>query len=230
MSAKKRENAKNDFFAFYVGRPLTYVLTIPFLYTNISPNTITLISIIPTILGFIFFSFGSEISTYSLGWFSFFLWSMLDGIDGNVARYKKIYSKIGDTLDAPAGYFAMVFIFFGAGIAASKEGNHILGITPSFFIILGGLSSIFTILPRLVMHKAMNSIKDTKNQKLNNRGSYNLTKVIALNVTSIPGMVQILLLICSLTQTLKLYTIFYFLINLFVMIISIKSILLEELK
>ena len=44
MSPEKRVSAKNDFFAFYVGRPISYVLTIPFLYTNISPNTVSVIS------------------------------------------------------------------------------------------------------------------------------------------------------------------------------------------
>lgn len=32
MSPEKRKSAKNDYFAFYVGRPLSYILTIPFLY------------------------------------------------------------------------------------------------------------------------------------------------------------------------------------------------------
>ena len=40
MSPEKRKSAKNDYFAFYVGRPLSYILTIPFLYTNITPNTV----------------------------------------------------------------------------------------------------------------------------------------------------------------------------------------------
>ena len=31
MSPEKRKSAKNDYFAFYVGRPLSYILTIPFL-------------------------------------------------------------------------------------------------------------------------------------------------------------------------------------------------------
>ena len=52
MSPEKRKSAKNDYFAFYVGRPLSYILTIPFLYTNITPNTVSLISIIPLIVGF----------------------------------------------------------------------------------------------------------------------------------------------------------------------------------
>ena len=47
MTPEKKAMAKNDMFAFYIGRPLSYVLTIPFLYTNLTPNTISMISIIP---------------------------------------------------------------------------------------------------------------------------------------------------------------------------------------
>jgi len=35
MSPEKRKSAKNDYFAFYVGRPLSYILTIPFLYNTL---------------------------------------------------------------------------------------------------------------------------------------------------------------------------------------------------
>ena len=38
MNSEKKKTAKNDYFAFYIGRPLSYVLTIPFLYTNITPD------------------------------------------------------------------------------------------------------------------------------------------------------------------------------------------------
>lgn len=53
MSEAKRKEAKNSIFGFYVGRPITYVLTVPFLYTNISPNAITVWSIIFAIGGYI---------------------------------------------------------------------------------------------------------------------------------------------------------------------------------
>ena len=43
MTPEKRAMARNDLFAFYIGRPLSYVLTIPFLYTGLSPNTISII-------------------------------------------------------------------------------------------------------------------------------------------------------------------------------------------
>ena len=65
----------------------------------------------PTIVGFVLLAMGKNELALFGGWFAFFLWSMLDGIDGNIARYKKQFSKMGDTLDAAAGYFAMALIF-----------------------------------------------------------------------------------------------------------------------
>ena len=52
MNSEKRKSAQNDYFAFYIGRPLSYILTIPFLYIGISPDAVSLISIIPIIIGF----------------------------------------------------------------------------------------------------------------------------------------------------------------------------------
>lgn len=227
MSPEKRENAKKDIFAFYIGRPITYVLTIPFLYTNISPNAVSYLSFLPTIIGFILLSFGKNKLILFLGWFSFFMWSMLDGVDGNIARYKKQYSKIGDTLDAAAGYFAMALIFFGAGVAAAHNPgcvNDICYIPEELYIVLGGLSGMCTILPRLIMHKAINSTGDKNVGGVTNRSSYGVINTIALNVTSIPGLVQLLILLSVFFNTFDIYTIFYFLINLVVMIISLKKV------
>lgn len=82
MSPEKRKSAKNDYFAFYVGRPLSYILTIPFLYTNITPNAVSLISIIPLVVGFVVMYFANSTSMMILGWACFFLWNLLDGVDG----------------------------------------------------------------------------------------------------------------------------------------------------
>lgn len=229
MGPEKRKEAKKDIFAFYVGRPITYVLTVPFLYTNISPNTVSYISFIPIVLGFILLAEGKSKLTLFWGWFCFFLWSMLDGVDGNIARYKKQYSKIGDTLDAATGYFAMALIFFGAGIAAAHDisgvGEIFVDMSNEQYIILGGLSGMCMIMPRLIMHKAMTSTGSQDAGGMKDRTNYGMVKIIALNITSIPGLVQILLLVGIFTHTLNLYTIVYFMINMFVMIVSLRLVL-----
>ena len=108
MSSQKKKSAKNDYFAFYIGRPISYLLTIPFLYIGISPNVISLISIIPLIIGFVLIYVATNKAMLILGWFLFFLWNLLDGVDGNVARYKKLFSPLGSVYDAMSLFLGFV--------------------------------------------------------------------------------------------------------------------------
>ena len=54
MTEEKKATAKNDIFAYYIGRPISYLFTLPFLYTKISPNKVTILSMIFVIFGFMF--------------------------------------------------------------------------------------------------------------------------------------------------------------------------------
>ena len=116
----------------------------------------------------------------------------------------------------------------GAGIAATNDAacllNNWFGSYPNVYTIFGGLSGMCTIMPRLIMHKAMTSIGSKDAGGMKDRTHYGVVKILALNITSVPGMVQILLLVCIFTHMLDLYTVAYFFINLAVMVISMRSI------
>lgn len=109
----------------------------------------------------------------------------------------------------------MALIFFGAGIAATNDAacllNNWFGSYPNVYTIFGGLSGMCTIMPRLIMHKAMTSIGSKDAGGMKDRTHYGVVKILALNITSVPGMVQILLLVCIFTHMLDLYTVAYFL-------------------
>ena len=107
MTEAKRSEDKNSYFGFYIGRPLSYILTIPFLYTNITPNTVTIISIAFVIAAYICFSVATTTNMRLLGLLFLFLWNMFDGVDGNIARYKNLRSASGDLLDTLGGYLAI---------------------------------------------------------------------------------------------------------------------------
>lgn len=228
MNSEKRESAKNDYFAFYIGRPLSYVLTIPFLYTNISPNLVSLLSIIPLIIGFILMCLAKSKITLFSGWLLFLLWNLLDGVDGNIARYKKQFSRMGSVYDAMSGYVAMVFSFFAWGIAAAHFGgvlDRIVNIESDLYIIVGALSGIFVIFPRLVMHKALTTLGDANAMNaVKDKSEYGFLKLVALNLTSISGFVQVFMLLAIILNLLDLFTIVYFVLNLLVLIVSIRSI------
>ena len=229
MSPEKRKSASNDYFAFYIGRPLSYVLSIPFLYTNISPNAISLISVIPILIGFVLMYIGQSKTTLVVGWLMFFLWNLFDGVDGNVARYKKKFSKMGSVYDAMSGYIAMVLSFFAWGIAAAHNPGitqGIINLPLDLYIVFGALSGVFVIFPRLVMHKAITTLGDEKALgSVKDKSKYGVAKLIALNLTSISGFVQVLMLIAVLTETADLFTIGYFILNLLVCVVSLKSVL-----
>ena len=232
MSQEKRKSAKNDYFAFYVGRPLSYILTIPFLYTEITPNAVSLISIAPLVLGFIVMYFAKSTVVMLLGWGCFFLWNLLDGVDGNIARYKKQFSPLGSVYDAMSGYVAMVLSFFAWGVAAAHNGgvlDAILPITADIYVILGALSGVFQIFPRFIMHKAITTLGDeNKVSSVKDKSEYSSIKLFALNITSVAGFLQVIMLLAIVLNMMDVFTLGYFLLNMLVMVASLRSIFKAE--
>ena len=162
------------------------------------------------------------------GWLMFFLWNLLDGVDGNIARYKKQFSKMGSVYDAMSGYIAMVLSFFGWGVAAAHNPGvfqNIVQLPLDLYIILGALSGIFVIFPRFIMHKAITTLGDQDAmESVKDKSQYSFIKLVALNLTSIAGFVQVLMLIAVIFKIVDLFTIGYFILNFMVMVVSLKNI------
>ena len=104
----KRQSEKPNIVLSKIVRPLCIYATLPFLDTNIRPTTITKISVLASLIGFGFLSFGRSLLFNIVGWIFFFIWVILDGVDGNLARYKNQTSVMGEVWDAFGGYVAMV--------------------------------------------------------------------------------------------------------------------------
>lgn len=228
MTPEKRKQAKNDFFAFYIGRPLSYVLTVPFLKLKIKPNTVSLISIFPSIIGFLLVGFGNTLTIKLIGVLMFFLWNLLDGVDGNIARYTKQFSKTGSLWDATSGYVAMVMTFMAMGTGCYYGECTFLPIDQVLMVVLGGISAILIIFPRLVMHKRMTSIgNDEKTESVKDKSQYGIIKILALNLISISGFIQVLMLLAVIFKMMDIFTICYFIINLLICVVSVTKLLKE---
>lgn len=225
MSPEKRAIAKNDFFAHYIGRPISYVLTIPFLYSPLTPNQVSCLSVLPVVIGSYLMYVGETTSTFVWGWVCFFLWNLLDGVDGNMARYRKQYSKMGSVVDAAAGYVAGVMSPFAWGIAASHcpgKLQEIIQLPTDIYIILGAIAGIFVIYPRLVMHKALSENgKDESTETVKNKAEFGLFRIIALNLVSTPGFMQVIMLLAVIFKMFDVFTISYFFIHGAVMTLSL---------
>lgn len=238
MTDEKKSSAKNDIFAYYIGRPISYLFTWPFLYTKISPNAITVLSMIFVIFGFVFTSFNRGPIFLLIGWIMFFLWNLFDGVDGNIARYRKEFSVNGAVFDATGGYLAMYFTFFSYGIAAFNFGGYITNTfsIPSYiYIILGSISGFSLIFPRLVMHKKKSTVKNESKsvEEMQNKANYGFIRIVILNITSISGFVQLFMLVICILSFFSIYlfdifTIGYCFVNIIFMMITLFKLLGKE--
>lgn len=227
MPLEKRKKERMNFWVAWVVRPLSVLFTAPFVNTRIRPSDITILSIVFSIIGFCLISYPCDNMLYKLiGWFCFFIWAILDGVDGNLARCQGTCSPMGELWDAVGGYASMVLIFMAAGFAAFYD-NNILTFCPSHILLaMCGFSALASIFPRLILHKKNNIIPEEKSsKKLNDKSSFGLKEIIAMNFISVSGFMQVIFLAAILTHTLNIFTLVYLVINVAIMIVSLRSML-----
>ena len=226
MPMAKRKAEKLNIWVTVAVRPLSVLLTMLLINSRLKPITITKISVLVSIVGFFFFALNQSLISCLIGWLFFFIWAVLDGVDGNFARCTNQCSLLGELWDAVGGYTAMVLMYFGAGIAAYNDTNiYDFTDTPNY-IILGGATAIISIFPRLIFHKKKSSDFDSKAVKeLSDKQGFSLSKVIGMNLLSSSGVFQLILLVGILTHTLNIFITIYFVINLTMMMISLRTLL-----
>ncbi len=222
MTEQKRLECKDDWFSFYVGRKITYWMTIPLLHTNITPNQITFLSIIALVIGFIINCFANTTWLMLLSWFFYFLWSLLDGVDGNLARYKKQFAKYGDIYDTMGGYAAYSLFFLGMGIGAWLNPGAITRIIREYCIVIGAISSISSIFPRLIYQKIRATFHDDSSAD-NIRWKRSSIRIVERNISSISGGVMVFSLSAIILGMLDVFTLFYAALNILKMIVSLHS-------
>ena len=77
------------------------------------------------------------------------------------------------------------------------------------------------------MHKAITTLGNQDSMKsVKDKSEYGFVKLVALNLTSIAGFVQVLMTIAVVFNIMNLFTISYFILNFMVMVVSLKSILI----
>ena len=96
---QKRKEERWNLFAGHIGRPISVLMTVPLAKTKVKPTTVTGWSLIALVIGAILVSFNFNTTITIVGWGFFFLWNLLDGVDGNLARSTKQCSNLGDLWD-----------------------------------------------------------------------------------------------------------------------------------
>lgn len=113
----------------YLQRALSIYITRPLLATSITPNQVTVVMLVAGVSGAIAIFFDWVITGFILLYVSV----LLDAVDGEIARYKKVYSLRGVYLDninhlLVPGLFFLAFAFYVGDIFG----------TPNTLIIIAG--------------------------------------------------------------------------------------------
>lgn len=113
----------DGFFARHLDRKISGAISRVLLKTPITPNQITLgVTVIGIGAGYLLAQpgYGPKVA----GGFVFLLTSILDGCDGEVARAKKMISKLGGWLDLWGDNVVHVAVFYGLGYGLSLDSGQ----------------------------------------------------------------------------------------------------------
>jgi phosphatidylglycerophosphate synthase len=110
----------DSFLCRYLFRPLARPLTRFFLRTPITPNQITILSIVASLVG-CWIAAGPTWSDHVLGLALLFLGGVLDANDGEVARLRLEGSPAGAWLDAIGDDLARIGLMLGVGLHVSQR-------------------------------------------------------------------------------------------------------------
>jgi phosphatidylglycerophosphate synthase len=130
----------DGFFARHFDRKISGAISRQLLKTPITPNQITFfVTVLGLWAGYLMSRPGN--SAKIEGSLLFLLTSILDGCDGEVARAKKMTSKIGGWLDLWGDNVVHVAVFYGLGVGLSRDTGEPLYTTLAGLAVLGTLVS-----------------------------------------------------------------------------------------
>lgn len=183
----KKKTEKLEFWTYYFVRPLSFPPAWLFANLGISANTVTYLSIISSLLGFIFLCLEGTIF-HIIGVLGFYLWAVLDCSDGTVARVTRKFSKKGEFLDALGGYLVIAMAFPAMGILALSADRFLLPFSSMTVLYLGFYSALSALLARLLFQKYRN-LRGDNNVSLKPGADSKISPiVVAQNLVSITGL------------------------------------------
>ncbi|MCI8466566.1 MAG: hypothetical protein HFI63_12060 [Lachnospiraceae bacterium] len=152
---KKR---KDSLIGRYLLRPISFYCSAFCANHGLSANTVSYISAIVAIIGSILFYPDNFICNLT-GAILINIWSLLDCIDGNLARSVK-KQPFGEFADAVSSYLLVAFMCTAFGFCAYQRGGSLIAAGNSLILIAGALASTFDTVTRLVYQKYKNSEHD----------------------------------------------------------------------
>jgi phosphatidylglycerophosphate synthase len=136
-----KDTAVEELFDLYLFRPFAFLVVKLVSRTSITPNQLSISSMVTGILSSVFFSLGT-VTSFLVGGILYGMTRVLDCSDGMVARLKKNGTIVGRIMDGTVDYVNGIVIYVGFFVGINRAGFEF---SPSnFWLVLGaGLCMIF---------------------------------------------------------------------------------------
>lgn len=154
-SLTKKKNSRSSLWVQLWVRKASFPVTYLFINTGWSANMVSVLSWIIIIIAAVCLSI-NNFWWMLIGVILTNFWLVLDCVDGNIARVKKVKSFMGDFYDAVAGYGPFSFTTLAIGIAAYNTSFLISEEFRVWLIALGGFGAMSNLYMRLVHQKYLN--------------------------------------------------------------------------
>ncbi len=132
---KKGSKENGELLNELIFRPLAFPLVMLAKVLKLTPNMVSIIGFVFTILSGVFLGLGNFIMASIM----LFLRHIFDNVDGSLARNLKKFSKAGAYFDAVCDTLGFVFVVIGLGLGQLNETSN------SIYILLGILMGISLI-------------------------------------------------------------------------------------
>lgn len=170
-SLPKKKNSKSSLWVKWIIRKLSFPFTFLFINLGFSAWGASVLSIFVALAGCAALCIDSALWRV-VGVVLVELWLVMDCVDGNIARVKKTSSPMGGCIDAFSGYFITAFVFFSVGVSAcysTRFTEH-----AGLWVAMGGLSSAFGLLARLIHQKYTCCVLESQRREKNGADGENI--------------------------------------------------------
>ncbi|WP_026508543.1 CDP-alcohol phosphatidyltransferase family protein [Butyrivibrio sp. MC2013] len=227
---KKQIQDRSNPFVYYLYRPTSHYLVKFFLLFDCSPTFVTWLSLVPLLIGIPLIAFSTSVVGRLFGGGMFLIWIVLDCVDGTMARFTGKTSKYGDLIDGTVGYIALWGFPLAVGMAAySDRMNSLFDFDEDFAIciFLGGLQAVFSIFPRLVMHKKYQGT-DPKDNSFQNREQYSVIASLGVFIMDCQGLPVWIFFVSVLLHTINIMVYLYSLVYVLFFVVVMYKLLKPE--
>jgi phosphatidylglycerophosphate synthase len=135
----------DETLTLYILRPIAFIFVKLIYKTRITPNQVSLMTIITGVISGFIFSKGTATCFIIAGGLHFFC-LVLDCVDGMIARLKNSGSAVGRIIDGVADYSVGVAVFIGYGLGLANAGYQVpfsLSISHWTLLAISAVSWIF---------------------------------------------------------------------------------------